>query len=113
MVVDTKGDTGFVLPIRAAERLSNIRFGLLPQIFSSWGDLKKQTAVLRDRVSNLELQTHEALGIAERRKQEIDDLNRVLTKSEKELVKKNRLLKFYRATTVVFGITTATLFIMR
>ncbi len=113
MVIDTKGDTGFVIPIRAAERLSNIRFGVLPELFTLWGNFIDENAVLRARVGNLQQQYDEAIGIAERRKQEIDNLNGVLEKSEKELKKKSRLLRFFRFTTIGFAISTATLFIVK
>jgi hypothetical protein len=113
MVTGAKGDTGFVFPIRAAERLSNIRFGLLPEIFAQLGDLKKESSVLRDRVGNLQQQYDEAIGIAERRKVEIDNLNAVLKKSEDELKKKSRLLRFFRFTTIGFAISTATLALLK
>jgi hypothetical protein len=113
MVTGAKGDTGFVFPIRAAERLSNIRFGLLPEIFSQFADMKKESHLLRDRVANLQQQFAEASGIAERRKQEIDNLNGVLQKSEKELRKKSRALRFFRGTTVTLAIVSATLLIVK
>lgn len=113
MVIGAKNDTGFVLPIRVAERLSNIRFGLLPEVFAQLGDLKQESSVLRERVGNLQQQFNEANGIAERRKQEIDNLNGVLDKSEKELKKKSRLLRFFRFTTIGFAISTATLALLK
>jgi hypothetical protein len=113
MVIGARSDTGFVLPIRAAERLSNIRFGLLPEIFSQFADMKKESHILRDRVANLQQQFAEASGIAERRKQEIDNLNDVLQKSEKELRKKSRALRFFRGTTVTLAIVSATLLIVK
>jgi len=113
MVIGAKSDTGFVFPIRVAERLSNIRFGLLPEIFAQLGDLKKESSVLRERVGNLQQQFNEANGIAERRQQEIDNLNGVLDKSEKELKKKSRLLRFFRFTTIGFAISTATLALLK
>ncbi|MCG3119587.1 MAG: hypothetical protein ALAOOOJD_02025 [bacterium] len=113
MVIGAKGDTGFVFPIRAAERLSNIRFELLPEIFSQIGDLKKETGVLRDRIRNLEQQYNEASGIAERRRIEIDNLNGALTKTEKALKKKSLALRFFRGTTSVLAIATTAVLIIK
>jgi len=113
MVIGAKGDTGFVFPLRAAERLSNIRFGLLPEIFSQVSDLKRESTVLRVRVSNLQQQYDEANSIAERRKQEVDNLNGVLQKSEIALRKKSVALRFFRATTVGLAIATATLLLVK
>jgi hypothetical protein len=113
MVIGAKGDTGFVFPIRAAERLSNIRFGLLPEIFSQLADLKRESSVLRNRLGNLQQQFDEASGIAERRKKEIDNLNGILKESEVELRKKNMALKFFRVATAALAISTATLLLSK
>jgi hypothetical protein len=113
MVIGADNDTGFVFPIRAAERLSNIRFGLLPEIFTQIGDLKKESSALRDRVANLQQQRDEALGIAERRKQEIDNLDGALKKTETALKRKSRALRFFRGTSTALAIATATLLIVK
>ncbi|MGH7452743.1 MAG: hypothetical protein ACRENG_15455 [bacterium] len=113
MVIDTKGDTGFVVPIRAAERLSNVRFGVLPRVFDLWGQLEAQNNVLNSRVQNLEQQVQEATRIAETRKQEVDELKKALGETEGALKRKNFGLKFFRGTTVAFAIATATLLIIK
>jgi hypothetical protein len=113
MVIDTKGDTGFVVPIRAAERLSNVRFGVLPRVFDLWGQLEAQNSVLNNRVTNLEQQVREATQIAETRRQEVDELKKALNNTEGALKRKSFGLKFFRGTTVVFAIATATLLIIK
>lgn len=113
MVIDTKGDTGFVVPIRAAEKLSNVRFGVLPRVFDLWGQLEAQNSVLNSRVQNLEQQVQECTRIAETRKQEVDELKQALGETNATLKRKNRLLRFFRGTSVVLGIATATLAILR
>lgn len=113
MVIDTKGDTGFVVPIRAAEKLSNVRFGVLPRVFNLWDQLEAQNNVLNGRVANLEQQVQEATSIAETRKQEVDELKKALGETESALKRKNFGLKFFRGTTVVFAIAAATLFIIK
>src|SRR5574341_176578 len=100
MITDTKGDTGFVIPLRAAERLSNIRFGLLPRVFGLWGQLQEQNGVLNGRVKNLEQQVQECTRIAESRQQEVEELKKALDETESALKKKNFGLKFFRGTTV-------------
>ena len=113
MVTDTKGDTGFVIPIRAAERLSNIRFRLLPEVFDGWTDLRNERDALSSQVNNLQQQADEASGIAERRKQEVELCRGQLDETEKILKRKNFGLKFYRVAAVVFAISTATLVLTR
>jgi hypothetical protein len=113
MITDTKGDTGFVIPIRAAERLSNIRFGLLPRVFGLWGQLQEQNGVLNGRVKNLEQQVQECTRIAESRQQEVEELKKALDETESALKKKNFGLKFFRGTTVALGIATAAILIVK
>lgn len=113
MVIDTKGDTGFVVPIRAAERLSNARFGVLPRVFDLWDQLETQNNVLNERIKNLEQQVREATQIAETRRQEVDELKQALGETTATLKRKNRLLRFFRGTSVVLGIATATLLIIK
>jgi hypothetical protein len=113
MITDTKGDTGFVIPIRAAERLSNVRFGVLPHVFELWGQLQAQNDVLTGRTLNLEQQVQECTRIAESRKQEVDELRQALDETESALKKKNFGLKFFRGTTVALGIATAAILIIK
>jgi hypothetical protein len=113
MVIDTKGDTGFVVPIRAAERLSNARFGVLPRVFSLWGQLEEQNNVLNNRIKNLELQVQETTRIAETRKQEVDELKGSLEQTNEALKRKSFALRFFRGTTIALAIATATLLIVK
>jgi hypothetical protein len=113
MVTDVQNDTGFVVPIRAAERLSNIRFVLLPQLFAGWTDLKNERDALLGQVTNLEQQVAEAKKIAENRRQANALLDNRLKDTEKVLKRKSFALKFYRFTTIALGAAAATLFITR
>jgi hypothetical protein len=111
MVTDAERDTGFVLPIRAAERLSNLRFRFLPEFFAGWSELKAQRDVLSDRVKNLEQQATTATEIAERRKQQNEALQKNLEETSRVLKRKNFAVKFYRSTTILLAVATATLLI--
>jgi hypothetical protein len=113
MVIDTKGDTGFVIPIRGAERLSNVRFGVLPRVFDLWGQLEAQNNVLNNRIKNLELQIEETTRIAESRKQQVAELKEALDQTNKALKRKSFGLRFFRGTSVVLTIATATLLIIK
>ncbi len=113
MVTDADQDTGFVIPMQAAIRLSNIRFQFLPQFFGAFTLLRNQRDALQEQTANLAQQRDEALGIAERRRLEVELLDQRLKETETVLKRRNFWYKFFRISTIALGVTTGVLLLTR
>lgn len=113
MVIDAEGDTGFVMPIKTAKELVNLRFRVLPPMLDTWTEVKKLNVSLKDQIKNLEEQNTELQGIADRNKTSKELLEERLDDTEKTLKKKALGLKIYRMLATVLGISTAVLLIAK